>query len=414
MTSFSRPIFSIFLLAWPAALIFFFTVVFSLFSEPSIALEPEQAGTVQIAVKDESNEERWRANYLGLKEVMLKLNGKPELLNSEQAERILKQNSRYLLQFSYDTLNRNQNPLFFEELDLGEGVDTSAIESIKVLKQIFDVQLLIKHMQDEGMPVWGLRRPEIMFWWVSEEQGQRQVVSDLAELEWEARFNQKSLRFFADKRGLPLRLPLMDLQDQNAIRVSDIWGGYLEALEQASSRYKLDIWVVGKNYYSEGEWQANWSVHLFGQQRAFKASSHDLRALQKRVVNHLSELMAQEFSVSAGRSKSDVLLEVRGVNSIQKFNALQSYLKEIFLIERVQLLSVKADQARFKLVLKEEQDKLERLFHLNKRLAPLTLNTQTKPAFATPVSEQTEPVIEDVSQDAPAQESLPVLRYEWL
>ena len=46
-----------------------------------------------------------------------------------------------------------------------------------------------------------------------------------------------ALRARAAYRGMPLQLPLMDLEDQAGLTPADVWSGYQPGIRQASARY---------------------------------------------------------------------------------------------------------------------------------------------------------------------------------
>jgi hypothetical protein len=50
----------------------------------------------------------------------------------------------------------------------------------------------------------------------------------------------------ADERGLPIVLPLLDLQDMGAVTFTDVWGGFDDRVLAASQRYRADAVLIGR------------------------------------------------------------------------------------------------------------------------------------------------------------------------
>ena len=65
----------------------------------------------------------------------------------------------------------------------------------------------------------------------------------------------------AQRRGMPLQLPLLDLEDQTQLTPADLWSDYQPAIRQASARYPHDVIVVGRlRAQTDGRWRGAWSI----------------------------------------------------------------------------------------------------------------------------------------------------------
>jgi len=107
-------------------------------------------------------------------------------------------------------------------------------------------------------PVWGPERPLTVLWIaVDDGNGGRALLgdNDTPQLGLEpappgmtARLAalRKELLAVADERGLPVRLPLLDLEDLNAVTFADVWGGFEDRVAAASRRYRADAILIGR------------------------------------------------------------------------------------------------------------------------------------------------------------------------
>ena len=90
-------------------------------------------------------------------------------------------------------------------------------------------------IRDAGLPVWRANRPTVVAWVVLDDGSERRILG--AESTHPA---IEALRSRARERGVPLRLPLLDLQDLSAVSFTDVWGGFEEGIVAASARYRAD------------------------------------------------------------------------------------------------------------------------------------------------------------------------------
>lgn len=107
-----------------------------------------------------------------------------------------------------------------------------------------------------GMRVWGPERPLTLLWVaVDDGAGGRALLgeNETTELGGEvtpaAVAMLKSVReeilLAAEERGLPIALPLLDLQDLSAVTIPDISGGFEDRILAASTRYRADAVLIG-------------------------------------------------------------------------------------------------------------------------------------------------------------------------
>jgi hypothetical protein len=374
-------------------------VLFSVFVlSPSslFAIELKNMGSISVVVPNESDKERYRGNYIGLSQVLLRLSGNKEVLETEVAKELLKDSSRYLLQYSYDTLQSNsKNESLIEDYvsrgllsDSTDGAQSKA----KVLSLKFDQLLLVKKLQAGGVSVWDANRPEVMFWWVTEENGVRTMVSD-----GESSKSRAALVYFSEQRAVPIKLPLMDLQDRKRVTTSDVWGGYNEQLAQASTRYNLNTWVSGKSYFANGNWNAHWEVHVLGGVRAFKSQSPSLFTLQKAVIASVARVLASEYAIIVGENGSTLLVSVNNVKTLSNFTTIETYLESLFVISNVEMYELQADKVTFKVILKEDVEKFKKLLAVDKKLYEETL---TETSFST--ADDTKSALKDLTLNSDA------------
>lgn len=178
-----------------------------------------------IQVQDQSQQTQKRAAKDALLQVFVKMSGTTAVADNAGVKAALRNPSRYLRSYRF---NERGDDLYY----VAE----------------FDPQGLTQILRRESLPVWGNRRPDSIIWLaVEDEQGQRYIVEEAA-----SNAVSDAVRHTAEARGIRVSLPLMDLTDNQAISVYDIWGRFAKTLVTASSRYGVDYVVAARLYKNKG------------------------------------------------------------------------------------------------------------------------------------------------------------------
>lgn len=155
-----------------------------------------------------------------LDDMLIRYSGLRELPASSALQSAQQQAGRYIAQ----TQTRNEN-----------GEKTADVS--------FD-PVAVQHLaQTLGLPVWNHDRPAIMLWLVdnrgNNSAGERRIM-----LDQEYSAAREQLRQVAMERGIPLLLPLGDLEDNMAVSASDVYGNFINPIAAASLRYQPDAVLV--------------------------------------------------------------------------------------------------------------------------------------------------------------------------
>lgn len=155
-----------------------------------------------------------------LDDMLIRYSGLRELPASPVLQSAQQQAGRYIAQ----TQTRNEN-----------GEKTADVS--------FDPAAVQHLAQTLGLPVWNHDRPAIMLWLVdnrgNNSAGERRIM-----LDQEYSAAREQLRQVAMERGIPLLLPLGDLEDNMAVSASDVYGNFINPIAAASLRYQPDAVLV--------------------------------------------------------------------------------------------------------------------------------------------------------------------------
>lgn len=125
----------------------------------------------------------------------------------------------------------------------------------------FSADLINRLLNQSGhAAVWGQRRPKVILWLAVEENQDRHLVGAETDPSLQAQLEK-----WATEKGLPLVLPLMDLEDVSNVSVTDVWGQFPSTLQEASKRYEAQIVLAAKlshNLMAEDDkaWVASWQL----------------------------------------------------------------------------------------------------------------------------------------------------------
>lgn len=332
-----------------------------------------------------------------LREVVVRVTGVSALGDNSELNAALQQPRPYIQQFRYDRESRATG---------GDPVSQPG-HRLTIHFASKEVDLLVRRA---GLPIWTGKRPELLAWIAVEQSQGRQVLAAGGEDGLSTVVLET-----AQQRGLPMSLPLYDLQDQMAASPGDIWGLFQQPLVVATQRYGTDNYLMGKLYNPEpGEWRFTglWQEGAQSAWLELRATSAE-EALQ-RAVHQLTDQLAQRYSVVLDVANASLeRLMVSGVNDLQAYAQLVDYLGKLVPVRRALLRRAQAEDVEFALELESDREQLRQLLIRDRRLVEVP-GGAVRPIL--PVIGEGAPLTQPGQFPAtlPAvPEALPVLRFRW-
>lgn len=182
----------------------------------------------------------------------------------------------------------------------------------------FDPGSTERALRKAGLALWGSNRPSILGWWLNDNAEGSNLVGD-------GQASAQPLRRAAQHRGLPLRLPLADLQEQLVANAKQIEGSDPAPLREASERYGADALLAVHAQEADGKWQGKWQLWLGDQREQGTAEGADQAALADAVMLAISSRLAPRYVTRPGAS-SQLQVQVQGVN-LQRYAELARVLE---------------------------------------------------------------------------------------
>ncbi|MEM7708325.1 MAG: DUF2066 domain-containing protein [Pseudomonadota bacterium] len=201
----------------------------------------------------------------------------------------------------------------------------------------FDSTLTNDRLRDLGLPVWPLERPATLVWVAVERDGQRDLLgladSDGVLLDMMVED--------AAAVGVPLLLPLMDLQDQQLASISDVWGGFADQLRPASERYGARQLLLGRSYLSGGTWTTRWLLSGMARSQRWETRGTTLESTLSAGMGRLAAAMAAEAAIRPDEFSGRLLrIRVHGVSSARGYGTVMQYLTGLSVVDRLEPVSV--------------------------------------------------------------------------
>lgn len=291
--------------------------------------------SAEAKVADESTQERSLAIRQALGKVMVKLTGDRHIRNRPSSKNILRRASSYAQQFRY----RN------EELELKDPVLVNGKiqeqEPQRYIRVRFDGNALEQALREVELPVWGNPRPAVLLWLAVERNGRRALISADTLTDKSA-----LLGGVAAQRGLALRLPLLDLQDQSSLNVADIWGGYRPTIKNASTRYEHDVIITGSLVAKPGgNWSARWVIYDNDDDAGFATAARALDEVLAEGLQRTADILADRYApVLSGDDMVQIEILVSNVQSLEQYADVVNLLKQQDVVKQLLVNSVQQDQ----------------------------------------------------------------------
>lgn len=333
--------------------------LFSLSSEAATVSDLYQ---VREPVASQQPEERDAALGRALETLIQRLTGKADAAQSPALAQLRKEPQQVVSKYGYE----------------GDAllVEFDSISTERALRQA-------------DFALWGANRPAILAWWLNDGSEGSSLVGD-------GQSAAQVLRQAAQYRGLPLRLPLADLEEQLLATPENLLAGEPDALRSASERYAADAQLAVLARESDGQWQAEWRLWLGDEREQGKAQGADQAALADALLLAVSQRLAPRFVVTPGAA-TNLTLEIQGVD-LKRYAELQRLLEPF----AAQLSKVQGETLTFQVKASAEQ--------LRAQLALAQLHEVTEQA---PVAESDAAAAPD---GEPGPRILPrtdVLRFRW-
>lgn len=301
------------------------------------AVVPADLYSAETVVADEGSETRNTALSQLLGSVMARVSGNVGVAGQPAAKQMLAAAPSLVQQYRYRSADKDGG-------------------MVRYLWARFDQPVVERMMRERNLPVW-TQRPGVLLWLVGEQAGARTLLN--LENEPAAR---AAVTAQAQQRGMPLQLPLMDLEDQGKLTAADLWSDYRAAIALASERYPHDVVLSGRlRALGGGRWSGQWSLIDREDSQGFKTPAKSLEETMVSAIDQAQDLLAARYApMLAAGDQYGTLVRVAGVYDLAAYGRLVALLESLDAVAGVALRHVKGDAFTFDLQLRAGQANLVR------------------------------------------------------
>ncbi|WP_017445989.1 DUF2066 domain-containing protein [Gayadomonas joobiniege] len=327
---------------------FFWLVILCLSSTRLAAVEMRDLYNSQISVEGQSYQDRQSAYQSAIKEVLVKVTGDLGIASNPSVADIINQPTQYLHQYSFVTKN---NQLLLEAR--------------------FNETLINQTLQTRGVKLWGTRRPESLWWIVLNDDKNRRIIA------YDDKIAAARLTHQAEYRGIPVILPLMDLDDQLAVEMTDIRGRFVSAVASASERYQPEAIVLANvfqdsNAQSEAlptAWIAQMTFSIQDTTIETTLSRGQLSDLWPAMIDWVSDEIARKFSVqsSVGENES-IVIHLENLANAAEVVRVQQFFKTLSAVKQVSVKTLSDQGVAFELKLSSAKSTLLNALSLDNKI----------------------------------------------
>ncbi|WP_434776115.1 DUF2066 domain-containing protein [Pseudomonas oryzihabitans] len=258
----------------------------------------------------------------------------------------------------------------------------------EVLVANFDPAATERALGQAGLSVWGANRPVVMIWWLNDADSGATLLGD-------GQPASTGVQRGAQRAGLPIRLPLADLNEQLAGTAANIDANDPTALRQASERYGANALLAVHAKPQGNGWQAQWRLWNNGAAEQGSSQAADQDALAAAVLQDVAGRLSKKFVSRPGTTQPLTL--VADNSNFERYAQLQKVLEPL----SSRLVKVEGTQLTYDLTGNPDQLQAQLdLAGLQPTSAPAA---PASPAPATPGA----PVDATVTPTAPAAQPAP-------
>lgn len=236
----------------------------------------------------------------------------------------------------------------------------------------FSPRLVDQGLRSLSWPVWGAERPLTVLWVAVDDGvggrallGANDAPSDPSQaMAEQLKGIRAELNAVADERGLPIALPLLDLEDLSLVTPSDIWGGFDDRVTQASTRYRADAVLIGKIGPGVLGTEVQWLLIRGGERRVLEGAG------VRDGLDTIADLYAADLGSSGAAAST--LISVIDVGSAGDYGRVMSYLESLSVLQSVNVESLERGVLSLRVDARGGAPVLERVLALGGVLSPAT------------------------------------------
>ncbi|WP_434951692.1 DUF2066 domain-containing protein [Shewanella sp. HL-SH4] len=314
------------------------------------AVEVTKLDQADIIVDSRANSARSAALKQALASVFLKNSGSPSVVMHPTVKAQIDNPEALLIQYGY-----------------------SQADSDLLLTASFDHQRVISTLRQADLPVWGAQRPLTLLWVTIADANDTVILSDSSESALRSDLIAES-----NNKGIPVLLPLMDLDDLMAVSPTDVKGMFLSPVNIASARYQTDYFAIAD--ISETTSAVTFTLSLFDKTQTGstlqplikqQGEAVDTAAASKRIMALLADYYISQYAIASSGNNLETHVSFTGVTQMTQLVEIEKYLQQLSAVKEISISQFQNETVTYQLSLFSSVEDLQRLLSIDNRLSKI-------------------------------------------
>ena len=359
-------------------------IVLCCLTASAAVLAAELTDLYQAEVEANQSQTKWQ--QAAVSAVLVKLTGSAQVLDNTAVREALKSSGNFVSQ--YQLVQRDAR---------------------NYLQVSLDEQKISTLLQQQQIPIWGSRRPDVLLW-LTEKTLQQPAFVMLPEHPV-----RQALTEGAKKFGLSFVYPLFDVDDLALVNETALWSGDWSGLLPASARYQAaQVYnlLLEQQVDAAGQlsYRLTWQTLVDNVPQQQELQGPDVNTVLCQFSQQLAAQLATQYAVNVQQnngSTGSLSLTLDGIETLTDVVAVQKLFASMLTVRQQQLQQFQPGQAVILLELAATEQDFYRALALEKKLSAVLapdagLPVETPPEVAVPALSDAEQAMEAALATEPA------------
>lgn len=251
-------------------------VLVAMLVRPALAVEVKGLYEVELIANSQSAADREQAIKQAMYAVLNRIVVADDIAQVPSVQQLLSNPQGYVKQSQFSLI----------------GADEYSDTDARLLRVEFDEDQLLEYLRNSQVGIWSEIRPETLLWLVIDDGGQRQFYNADSMPDVES-----ALSLASKLSGIPLIYPMLDLEEQQRISVSEVLGTDSRNLLKVSGRYEVPAVMAGRLLKKGNCWQGEWSFYFDGKIKQWDSPCQPLKGATQAGVHGAYGVLAGYYGI---------------------------------------------------------------------------------------------------------------------
>jgi hypothetical protein len=247
-----------------------------LFGVTARAMEVQGLYEIELVANSQSAADREIALKQALYAVLSRVLVADDISKLPPVQQALNAAAHYVKQFQYSLI----------------AADEYSDSDARLMRVVFDEDLVMEVMRQSKVGIWSEIRPQTLLWLVVDKEGSRQFFNADSMPDFDS-----AVTFAAKLKGLPVIFPMLDLEEQQRISVSEVLSADSRNLLNVSARYEVPAVMAGRLLQKDTCWQGEWAFYFDGKIKQWSSACLPMKAAMVEGMQGAYSVLSNYYGV---------------------------------------------------------------------------------------------------------------------